>query len=199
MKSRSQFLALVLSIAALFTGVISAQSLSANESVSVAIRGVPTSEQGRISGQYVVSGSGYLSLPLLKDGIKASGRSASSVAKSIEAAYKKAGMYKDPRITIISNQDVNDKIEKERQRGKELVNIGGHVRASGPKPYHNGMTLFSAISAAGGPDPFGAMNRVELFHKGRRKVYDMKKAADMNVRVHPGDIINVPEKNAFGR
>jgi len=153
------------------------------------------SEQGRISGQYVVSSSGMLSLPLLKSAIKASGRSASSVAKSIEAAYIKAGMHKDPRITIISNQDVNTQIARE----KELVNVGGHVRSSGPKPFHNGMTLFSAISAAGGPDPFGAMNRVELFHKGRKKIYNMKKAAEMNIRVYPGDIINVPEKNAFGR
>ena len=199
MKSISQFIAIVVSILTLYVGMASAQSISANESVTVSIRGVPQSEQGRISGQYVVSSSGMLSLPLLKDGIKASGRSASSVAKSVEAAYKKAGMYKDPRITIISNQDVNDKINKESIRTQELVNIGGHVRSSGPKSYHNGMTLFSAISAAGGPDAFGAMNRVELFHKGRKKIYNMKKAADMNIRVFPGDIINVPEKNAWGR
>ena len=199
MKSIPKFIAIFISVVTLFSSMASAQSISANESVTVAIRGVPQSEQGRISGQYVVSSSGMLSLPLLKDGIKASGRSASSVAKSVEAAYKKAGMYKDPRITIISNQDVNDKINKDGIRSRELVNIGGHVRSSGPKPYHNGMTLFSAISAAGGPDPFGAMNRVELFHKGRKKIYNMKKAADMNIRVYPGDIINVPEKNGWGR
>lgn len=194
MKSRSQFLALVLSIAALFTGVISAQSLSVNESVSVAIRGVPTAEQGRITGQYVVSGSGYLSLPLLKDGIKASGRSASSVAKSIESAYKKAGIYKDPRITIISNQDVQKKIEMERS----VISIGGYVKSPGQRPYISGMTLFQAVSAAGGETAFGSIRRVEHYHKGRKKIYDMRKAAHMQIKVYPGDSINVPQKKWDG-
>lgn len=192
-------MAMMVSLACLCSSMASAQSISANESVTVSIKGVPQSEQGRISGQYTVDPSGMLSLPLLKNGIKAGGRSASSVAKSVEAAYKKAGMYKDPRITIISSQDVNDRIEKDRKRSQEIVNVGGNVKASGPKPFHTGMTLFDAVSAAGGPNMFGAINRVELFHKGRRKIYNLKTAAHMKIPVYPGDSINVPQKDWKGQ
>jgi len=194
MKLISKYIAILVSVAALFTSSAVAQSISANESVTVAIRGVPQSEQGRISGQYVVSSSGYLSLPLLKNGVKASGRSASAVAKSIEAAYRDAGMYKDPRITIISNQDVSDKIARDR----EVISIGGFVRSPGQRPYISGMTLFQAVSAAGGETAFGSIRRVELYHKGRKSTYDMRKAVNMQIKVYPGDSINIPQKKWDG-
>jgi len=185
----------MMSVSALCFGMASAQSVSANESLNISVKGVPASEQSRVSGVYNVSPSGTLSLPMLKNEFKASGLSASTLARRIEVAYKAAGIYKDPRITILSMADNNAQVARQR----EVVNVGGHVKSSGPKPFIEGMTLFSAVSAAGGPDPFGAMNRVELFHNGRRKIYNLKTAAHMNIRVHPGDSINVPQKNAWGK
>jgi len=195
MKSIHKILTLVICLSALFSGVVSAQSISVNEALNISIRGVPASEQQRISGLYNVSGSGYVSLPLLKERIKASGLTLSTLARRIEQAYKTAGMYKDPRITVISNQDNNKKDARER----EVVSIGGFVKQPGQKPYIQGMTLFQAVSAAGGETAFGSIRRVELYHNGRKKIYDMRKAEHMRIRVYPGDSINVPQKDWKGQ
>ena len=83
-------------------GLAHAQSISSKTTLSISIKGVPEGEQTRVSGQYVVSPDGYVFLPLLKNGIKASGLSSSALARNIEAAYRGAEMYKNPRITVIS-------------------------------------------------------------------------------------------------
>lgn len=194
MKSMYKIIAIVVSMASLCSSLVSAQSVSSNESLNVSVKGVPQSEQGRVSGVYNVSPNGYLSLPMLKNDLKASGLSASKLAHNIEAAYKAAGIYKDPRITILSAAD-NSRIV---QRDKEVVSLGGFVKGPGQKPFINGMTLFQAVSAAGGATAFGSIRRVELYHNGRKAIYDMRKAEHMRVRVYPGDSINIPQKDWKG-
>jgi protein involved in polysaccharide export with SLBB domain len=194
MKFMYKIIAIVVSIASLGTGLVSAQSVSSNESLNISIKGVPQTEQGRVSGVYNVSPKGYLSMPMLKKDVKASGLSASKLAHNLEDAYKAAGIYKDPRITILSIADNNKLIARER----EVVSIGGYVKSPGQRAYINGMTLFQAVSAAGGETAFGSIRRVELYHKGRKAIYDMRKAEHMRVRVYPGDSINIPQKNWKG-
>ncbi len=60
------------------------------------------------------------------------------------------------------------------------------------------MTLFQALSAAGGENAFGSIRRVELHRNGKRYKYDLKNPEHMRVRVYPGDSINVPQKNWRG-
>jgi len=194
MKFMYKIIAMVVSIASLGAGLVSAQSVSSNESLNISIKGVLPAEQGRVSGVYNVSPSGYLSMPMLKNDIKASGLSASKLAHNIEAAYKAAGIYKDPRITIISAADDNKIVARER----EVVSLGGYVKSPGQKPFINGMTLFQAVSAAGGETAFGSIRRVALYHKGRKSIHDMRKAEHMRVRVYPGDSINIPQKDWKG-
>ena len=182
------------SVASLSIGLTFAQSVSPNESLNISVKGVPQAEQGRVSGVYNVSPKGYLSLPMLKKEIKASGLSSSKLAHNIEAEYKAAGIYKDPRITIISAADDNKLVARER----EVVSIGGYVKSPGQRPYINGMTLFQAVSAAGGETAFGSIRRVELHRKGRKMIYDMRKPENMRVRVYPGDSINIPQKDWKG-
>jgi len=195
MKSIFKFIVVVMSLMTMFSGGVSADEISVNEALNISIRGVPASEQQRISGLYNVSERGYVSLPLLKNPIKASGLNLSTLARRIEAAYKAAGMYKDPRITVISSQDNNKKETRER----EVVSVGGYVKSPGQKPFIQGMTLFQAVSAAGGETAFGSIRRVELYHNGRKRIYDMRKAENMRVRVYPGDSINVPQKDWKGQ
>lgn len=185
----------MVSVMALCSGVLSAQSVSANESLNISVKGVPTAEQSRVSGVYNVSPSGTVSLPMLKNELKASGLSTSTLARRIEAAYKAAGIYSDPRITVLSMADNDKQVARER----EVVSIGGFVKSPGQRPYIAGMTLFQAVSAAGGETAFGSIRRVELYHKGRKKIYDMRKAENMRIRVFPGDSINVPQKDWKGQ
>lgn len=194
MKTLSKFIALVSAAAALWSGSLAAQSISPKEILQITIKGVPTNEQTRVSGDYVVSPSGYVSLPLLKAEIKASGITSSALARKIENAYRSAEIYQSPRITVISRKD-SAAAEIDRQ----IVSIGGFVKNPGPKPYMRGMTLFQAVSAAGGETPFGSIRRVELHRNGKKYIYDLRKADHMRVKVYPNDTINVPQKTAFGR
>ena len=73
------------------------------------------------------------------------------------------------------------------------------MRMPGPKPYQRDMTLFSAVMAAGGPTEFGAANRIELFRNTRKYIYDLSKGDHKLLKVFPNDVINVPDKNVFGR
>ena len=174
-------------------GTTVAQSISSKTTLNIVIKGVPQVEQVRISGQYVVSPQGYVFLPLLDNGIKASGLSSSALARKIEAAYREAEMYQSPRINVISAKD-----NAESNIDAQTVTIGGYVKSPGPKPYMRNMTLYQAVSAAGGANAFGSIRRVELFRGGKRSVYDLRKTEDMGIKIFPGDSINVPQKTAFG-
>ncbi len=193
MKKLLSFLTLAVAAMVVAAPVVHAQSISAKTTLDIQIKGVPATEQSRISGKYVVDSSGYVYLPLLKGGIRASGLSSSALARKIEGAYRSAEMYKNPRITVISTKDAaSSKIDA------QIVSVGGFVKRPGPIQFIRGMTLFQALSAAGGETPFGSIKRVELHRNGKKYVYNLKNAAHMRVRVYPGDNINVPQKTAWG-
>ncbi len=193
MKKLLTLLTLAATVLAIGAPVAHAQSISSKTTLSIQIKGVPNTEQSRISGQYVVDSSGYVYLPLLQGGIRASGLSSSALARRIEAAYRSAEMYKNPRITVISTKDAEaQKIDA------QLVSVGGFVKRPGPIQFMRGMTLFQALSAAGGETAFGSIKRVELHRNGKKYVYNLKRSSHMRVRVYPGDTINVPQKTVLG-
>ena len=173
--------------------VVSAQAISAGTTLNIAIKGVPTGEQGAIGGQYVVSDSGFVYLPLLENGIRASGLSSSSLSRKIEQAYRSAEIYNNPRITVISTVDT-----AAQGLDAQVVHVGGFVGSRGPKPYIRNMTLFEAITAAGGAGTFGSLKRVELYRGGKKYVYDLNKREHMLVKVYPKDNIIIPQKTVFG-
>lgn len=82
---------------------------------------------------------------------------------------------------------------------EQLVHIGGQVKAPGPRPFRQGLTVFQAVQAAGGATEFGAMNRVILFREGKQRKIDLKKAENMGIVTEPNDTIQVPQKNVIGR
>lgn len=168
------------------------------EKLTITIKGVPASEQAAINGEYVVGDSGMLYMPMLKDGVKASGGSSSSLARRIEKAYRDAEIYSNPRITIITARDVIKGINDQKQSNK-FVTVAGHVKRPGPVQYTDGMTIYEAVAAAGDASTFGAMNRVELLRGQRRSRLDLKQTNNRTLKAKPGDIITVPQKNAFGR
>jgi protein involved in polysaccharide export with SLBB domain len=167
-----------------------ASSIVAGQVIQIRILGVPPGEQARINAEYPVSDSGYVSMwPELR--VKAAGMSTDSLARKIEQLYREAQIYTSPTIQIVS--DSSDKLVE------QLVTVGGKVRMPGPKPYQRDMTLFSAVMAAGGPTEFGAANRIELFRNTRKYIYDLSKGDHKLLKVFPNDVINVPDKNVFGR
>ncbi|MEO1857160.1 MAG: SLBB domain-containing protein [Rubritalea sp.] len=190
---------LLISLMTLSLTVAQASYVKTGEKITITIKGVPASEQSSINGEYIVSDSGLLYMPMLKRGLKASGTSSSTVARRIEAAYREAKIYSNPRITILTAQ-ADIEIDRGRKRENEFVTVSGEVKRDGPVQYRTGLTIYEAIATAGGVDTFGAMNRVKLERNGRETIYDLKKnAISRTIKVRVGDVITVPQKNALGR
>lgn len=170
----------------------SAQVISPKEFLQIDIKGIPVAEQGRVTGRYMVTPAGQLFLPMIKDGIKAGGLSSADLSRSIEGAYKAAGIYQDPRITVVSMKD-------DAQGGIDAVELSvtGHVKRNGAVPFKRDMTLLKAIAAAGGVTPFGTIKKVELHRGDKKTIYDLRKDESKRVKVKPGDTIVIPQKGPF--
>lgn len=170
---------------------LNGQVISSGKTLQISITGVPVSEKGRLDNTYSVSSTGHIEMWIIGK-VKASGLTKSQLASSIAAKYKAAEIYTNPVFQVFSQEDV------ETNRNK-FVTVGGQVKGSGQKPWTKGMTLYAAIQAAGGETPYGAMNRVKLYRRGKVYQYDMKQSRSKAIGVLPHDIIEVPEQNVWGK
>jgi protein involved in polysaccharide export with SLBB domain len=187
MKSLLAFLGLLL----MASQQLAAQTtISAGRAIEIQLKGVPSEEMALVSGTYTVSESGMISMPLLNTPIRAAGQSATSLARTIEAAYRSEKIYTTPTINVIhsTNESINELV----------VTVGEQVNRTGPVKYVRGLTLYNAIQAAGGATIFGSMKRVRLTRNGQSKVYDLTKSQHMNILVEPNDTIQVPQKDIWG-
>lgn len=173
---------------------VNAANVSGGDLVNIAIKGVPPGEQNLINGEYVVSGNGFLYIPMIEKGIKVSGSSTSTVARRIEAAYKSAKIYTDPRITVISTSAVRD---RELINKNSFVTVTGQVKRPGPVQFTTGLTVYGAIASGGDITPFGALGRVEILRAGKKIVLDLKKTQNRTYKARIGDMITVPQKRPF--
>jgi len=187
-KIMKAILSLALAVLALMPVSLQAQ-IEPGSAIVITIQGVPVQEQGRINATYPVSEKGYITMWHIGT-IKAAGIQSDVLSRSIEAAYVAAEIYTSPTIQILA--DSSDTLTR------QLITVGGKVRAPGPKPYVRNMTLYDAVMAAGGPTEFGAINRVSLYRNNKRYVYDLKKGEHKLLKVFPRDTIDVPQKKWNG-
>ncbi len=171
--------------------------ISKGESLSIMIKGVPTSEQATVNGNYPVSTSGQVHLPYISP-IAASGISSDALARRIEAAYKNAGIYTTPTIAITSLKEVETEKEKIVQAQQKFVTVSGQVARSGPQLYRPNMRLIDVVAAAA-PNEFAAQNRVELLRNGKSYFYDMTVAAHTVEKVFPNDQVKLNQKKWNGK
>lgn len=133
-------------------------------------------EEG-LSGEFLVDGSGTVSLPLIGE-IDAAGKTVQEFRTTLEARLRD-GYLTDPRVSA------------------EVLNyrpfyILGEVEASGEYPYSNGLTVMNAVARAGG----------FTYRANTRLVYIQRADADEEVevqmspmlRVMPGDTIRIAER-----
>ncbi|MDA7881857.1 polysaccharide biosynthesis/export family protein [Akkermansiaceae bacterium] len=183
---------IITSIILLFLSVAlsSGQGIQANQTLEIKVLGVPPSEQARLNSSYQVSSSGTVTLWEIGV-IKASGRTPNQLAAAIAAAYKEKGIYTSPNFQVTTPTD-GALVQKR-------FTVGGQVKAPGPKPYTNGLTLYTAIQTAGGKTPFGATNRVKLFRNGKVYTYNLMDDRYKNIKIYPGDAIEVPQTDWKGQ
>jgi polysaccharide export outer membrane protein len=188
---------LVLATAALFVALPGAPAqegvLRPNDRINLKISGVPTTDQSLVSGIYTISEAGTLNLPHLNSTpVRAAGVERSALEKAIEAAYRQAEIYTNPTITI--NIDADSVTTR-------FVTVSGEVKGNGQVPYRDNMTIFEAISAAGGPTDFASMKSVGLIRNGKTTVHDLGKIRSnpaVNIKLQPGDTIHVRPRGILG-
>jgi protein involved in polysaccharide export with SLBB domain len=172
-------------------GLFAQTTISAGRAIEIQIKGVPADDSSLISGAYTVSDGGTIRMPLLSGPIRAAGLSPTSLAQSIEAAYRAEKIFTTPAVNVIATS---------LEALEELVvTVGGQVKSAGPVKFYRGLTIWEAVQSAKGATEFGAMNRVRLTRGKQVKEYDLKKPEHMNIKLEPKDTIEVPQKNALGR
>ena len=102
----------------------------------------------------------------------------------IEKTYRSRDIYTNPTINIIV-------APQNRQ-----VSVGGAVKAPQRVSYTPDLTALSAINAAGGFNEFANQSKVRVLRAGQVIMVNCKevrKNPALDVRLQPGDIIEVAE------
>lgn len=130
-----------------------------------------------LSGEFVVSNAGYLSLPLIGD-VQAGGLTVPELQRSIETKLA-AGYLKQPRVSA------------------EVLNyrpfyILGEVNKPGEYPYTSGLTVVNAVARAEGFTYRADTRRVYI--KRANSTSEREFALTTTLPVEPGDTIRIKER-----
>jgi len=130
-----------------------------------------------LSGEFVVSGAGKVSLPLIGE-VLAAGLTLRQFQDEVQNALR-AGYLKDPRVSA------------------EVLNfrpyyILGEVASPGKYAYTDGLTVINAVAAAGGFTYRAKTSRVFIKRSSDQKEREYQLTG--TTPVMPGDTIRVPER-----
>lgn len=130
-----------------------------------------------LSGEFLVSGNGKISMPLVGD-VQASGLTVPQFQVAVQTVLKD-GYLRDPRVSA------------------EVLNyrpfyILGEVEKPGEYPYTNGLTVLNAVATSGGFTYRAAKDRVFVKRSGEEA--ERREALTAVTRVWPGDTIRIGER-----
>lgn len=130
-----------------------------------------------LSGEFVVDGTGRISMPLIGQ-ISARDLSIPQFEAQIEARLRE-GYLKDPQVSA------------------EVMNyrpyyILGEVRSSGTYPYSDGLTVLNAVATAGGFSYRANTKKVFIKRQGAANEEEFPLTA--TIPVQPGDTIRIAER-----
>lgn len=130
-----------------------------------------------LTGEFVVGGSGNVSLPLIGE-VRAEGASIPEFQSAVESALKE-GYLREPRVSV------------------EVLNyrpfyILGEVQKPGEYPYTNGLSVLNAVATAGGFTYRANTRRVLI----KRSDADGEREFPLTplTPVAPGDTIRITER-----
>ncbi len=130
-----------------------------------------------LSGQFLIDGSGTISLPLIGD-VRVGGMNVRQIEKAVYARLV-PDYLKNPKVNV------------------EVLNyrpfyILGEVKRPGSYPYVNGMTVITAVALGGGYTYRAREN--DIFITRAKDPSRKKLPAGKNTVVMPGDVVQVPER-----
>ncbi len=129
-------------------------ALKAGDGLQIELK-APAKDAALFEGNYTISESGTVKVPHLSQEISAAGLSTSQLSRKIEAAYRAADIYKDPKITV------------------NMPNPTVGVRRIGEVVLRENMRLFQAITSMGGFTEFA--KPVKLIRGKKETKYDMRR------------------------
>jgi len=130
-----------------------------------------------LTGEYPISPSGNISLPLIGE-IAANGRTVAAVRQEVQERFAD-GYLRDPKVTI------------------DIVTfrpfyILGEITHPGELPYSDGMTVLNAVATAQGFTYRANKKYVFIKHKGEATENRVLLTPDL--RVLPGDTVRIGER-----
>jgi polysaccharide export outer membrane protein len=146
--------------------------LGAGDKVRVTVYGEPT-----LSGEFFVTGSGLMSLPLIGE-LKAGGLTVGQFQEVVQKSLSD-GYLKEPRVSA------------------EVLTfrpfyILGEVEKPGTYPYTAGLTVLNAVATAEGFTYRADKKNVYIKHNG--ETAEVKSALTPSTQVAPGDTIRIGER-----
>jgi protein involved in polysaccharide export with SLBB domain len=133
--------------------------------------------EDRLTGEYEVSETGDVSLPLVGR-LSATDQTQEQFQASLTAALRKAYL-KDPHVTVAT-------------LSVRPFYILGEVEKPGEYPYRSGLDIWRAMAVAGGQTYRASGSTVAIQRAGESEFHDYQLASD--VAVGPGDVVRVPER-----
>ena len=131
----------------------------------------------KLSGEFEIDPSGYVSLPLAGT-LPAAGLTKLELERDL-ASKLKSNYLRDPKVTV--------DVATFRQ-----IYVLGEVQKPGAYPFQSGLNVMSAMAVAGGATYRASNSRVMIQRSGevQLKEYEL----DPSVPIMPGDVIRVPER-----
>jgi len=169
---------------------LTAQTIQANQAITISVQGVPDADRIMINNTYPVAQNGTVNMPHIGQ-VRAAGLLPEQLAQSLQSQYRNAQIYTNPTFQVIATS--SDSLVT------QVVYVGGYVRSTGAKPFSNGLTLYQAIQAAGGANEFGSIRRVVVYRNGVPKRFDLRNNDAIHFPLRPNDTIEVPQKNIWGQ
>jgi protein involved in polysaccharide export with SLBB domain len=168
----------------LATAVVSNASVGpykmrSGDTILITVR-VPGSVRNDPAQEDVIDDSGMVNFPLIGR-MLARGKTTSEFEQEVERAYIDGKFYKQVTVNVVIPQ--------------RFVFVTGEVRQSGKFPLVAGLTLYGAISSAGGPNEYADQKKVQLMRGGRPAIHNLieiQKDPTKDVPLEAGDQIVVP-------
>ena len=133
--------------------------------------------EDELSGEFVVSGAGLLSIPLAGD-IPAKGRTITEIQRAVEQSL---------RARYILNPQVSAEVLTYRP-----FYVLGEVNKPGTYPYAAGLTVLNAVATAGGFTYRGDDKRAYIRRDGSQR--EEAFSLTSSLQVAPGDTIRIAER-----
>lgn len=157
--------------------------IQVGDSLLVSLRSI-TPEQPNI--ELVVDENGEIKLPYI-NAVKAEGKTTSELENLIRDTYLVQQIYKRITVNVIVPSQTSP-----------TFYVKGEVRSPGRLPYVNGMTLLSAVAAAGGPTDYASTDMILLRGKTKLKFnyHKLENHPEQDQPIQAGDIIII-DKSMF--